>query len=470
VKDGKADIAVFASVFNQLLQQKRLYIDLFDNKDPLFYFFYTLFLGVFQDAGPAIWETVLIIGNLILFVILISSMKVLRPIYIFLMGITFIYLNYFFVYRPYFPYLQTLLFLLISILLILKGKAFLGGLFFALSITTRLTVLFFYPSLIILLIVIYKHKHKKILLKVLLMMLGTGLGLTLVCIILLFRGEFWGYIDIIRYNLFIYPKNIIGYYDLPIGFIPFVTKTAKLFSWGFVLLWAIVFLFIIYILVFKNHNLKQKNPTFLAILSMSIWFNIGGAIYLSTGFFWPHYFQLLFFSISLNMTLVLCHFAMTIPNSKYSFTFWILSFTIIFSSGFLGKSYVTESINNFYQVKYFDFSIYSNREDSLEACLLGDIRLDQIDYAVVARNSYKLVPAFSPDNLQLSCKCFYQLETFEEQQLLEFYTCLSREPDIVFTYPESEETRMYLDSIEGILQANFTIYKTCDDINVWVRK
>ena len=58
----QSDAGVFYSVFHQLAQGRRLYAEVFDHKDPLFYAPHAAAYAMLGLSGPMVWETMLSAG------------------------------------------------------------------------------------------------------------------------------------------------------------------------------------------------------------------------------------------------------------------------------------------------------------------------------------------------------------------------------------------------------------------------
>jgi hypothetical protein len=196
------DSGVFYSVFHQLSQGRRLYVDVFDHKDPLFYAPHAVAYTLAGLPGPIIWETILSLALVGGAVLLTARLGV--PAYARLpLAAAFAMLHFLpGVYEPLHTYHQGIVLVVVSLALAASGRPLLAGAVFGLAVLSKMPLAALLPALAALAVLSLPAASSAGAIRTMGHVLA-GLLASLLVVLggLLLRGEITGYGDAILQNL-----------------------------------------------------------------------------------------------------------------------------------------------------------------------------------------------------------------------------------------------------------------------------
>lgn len=259
------DARVFTSVFYQLAQGKALYTEIFDHKDPVFHYLYSIAFKLFEARGPMIFETIISIGIILLITLLLFRA---RLFWVDRLSVLVFFLVLFFSPRVYYPihtYHLAVLFFLVSLYLSEHHLFFFSGVLFSLSIFTRFPMIAFLPALLFYKIPVqylFQTDNRVLLLKPLFQkVLGAMSGAFMVIFVMILRNEFSGYIDVLMIN-FSYSKNLPLVVAEITKFPPLSVHLRDIYSPILVNFWIVISIVNVLLLVyyFLQTVLRDRSP------------------------------------------------------------------------------------------------------------------------------------------------------------------------------------------------------------------
>lgn len=212
-----SDAGVFYSVFHQLSQGQRLYVDVFDHKDPLFYAGHTLAYLAVGLRGPMVWEGILS------FVLLVGVLELGARCRLGLIARTVLALAFAAVhflppvYIPVHTYQQALALVLLALVLAAGGRPGLAGAAFAAAVASKLPVVTLAPAFCVF-VALSGSGASAWRGRLLRAALGAAAMAGLVVVALYVRGELGGYVDALRVNLLypsLNPPDVTSFIETP---------------------------------------------------------------------------------------------------------------------------------------------------------------------------------------------------------------------------------------------------------------
>lgn len=493
----QSDASVFYSVFSQINKGLRLYTDLFDHKDPAFYYLYSVFYHFFNFKGPMIWDTLISWLDVALIICFFrkTNLEFIEKAVLLFIFCAFNWLPQ--AYSPVHTYHQAILFFLLTLVLIINSNKFmtlLAGIACILMVFTRFTLIVFVP---LFLIMLFLKDIKRIKSRVAYFITGAFMcGLSLL-FFLAVRGELTGYIDAFLLNLhmpsvypFIMSENNIVFPSLW----EHITSLYKTLTIYFLLVLTILNIFFFIRNLIKNWNIFlqtknppqiekpgffykfrafitsdaiQKNPLVLITSITAIYLFFGVWFILNVASFWPHYYQTMSLVILFALTSVLLWIRNEHKLNKaklVSRTASILS-VLLFSLSGVFSLYHPLGINleNL-------FSKSENLDEEMYNLISERYGIDDdIRFGLLSQTIDSWLLAAVPDNFHFKCRLFYQFPFFSNKIIEDYEVCLANSHlDVIFVAPYSISMNdSYNSAIQKMLSSEYRYVSNYNQFEVW---
>ena len=199
----RSDAGVFYSMFHQLAQGRRLYTDVFDHKDPLFYVAHTVAYATVGPIGPMLWETVLS-ASLIVGIVALAGRLGLTWAGRVCVAATFVVLHFLpSIYVPMHTYQQGIALLIWSLVAASRSWSLVAGLLLGAAIFSKLPLAASGPAVLLLCILgpvgpeswsVARRRAGRL-------ALGVATTAAFVLGALALRGELAGFVDAVLQNI-----------------------------------------------------------------------------------------------------------------------------------------------------------------------------------------------------------------------------------------------------------------------------
>jgi hypothetical protein len=273
------DMGWFLSISSFVQNGYRLYADIFEIKDPLFFYTAAVSLKIFGTTGPYLIDVALITMSAPIAYLIARSMK-LSELASKLSAICFIIVLTGAYYQTFRTQIFGIFMFLLCMLFILKGKWFFAGCAAVAVVGFKMPIAAYLIGLIPLV-----YALRPTLRKLMEFLLGTLFSLGSLIGLLLLRGEFQGYLNMIRENI-----NYASGYQTMEGM-----RAGPL---GHLLIWdgdtgkARTLLFACFVISYVYIRTSAIENSKLILNSM--WGVFGGTfLFLSLTALWPHHLQIL---------------------------------------------------------------------------------------------------------------------------------------------------------------------------------
>ena len=209
------DPSVFYAIFYQLSLGRRLYVDIFDNKDPLFFYVYGVFYWLLGVLGPMMCETLIGIGMLLVLNNLMRRMLLSAWMRAFALLFFVVLVYHASVYQALHTYHFSMLLLLLSIECAMAGRVALAGCALALMTAAKMTMVPCCPAVGLYVLVHAMPDSFRSVLRAAAVLVGAYLlTLLLIGAFMFIRGELLGYGDAVRVNMF--SAHMVAQWKCPI--------------------------------------------------------------------------------------------------------------------------------------------------------------------------------------------------------------------------------------------------------------
>lgn len=467
-----SDAGVFNAVFYQLSQGRRLYRDVFDHKDPLFYYLYTAARIVFGASGPMLWEMLISLSTIgVLFLILrrIGYGPLLS------LGCVLTYLAFYFsprIYAPLHTYHQALLFLFLALYLALTGRIALAGGAYAAAVLSKLTVLAFAPSVIVgVAFPLVRYGLRPLRQRFARWSLGAvtvGLG---VAIWMLARGELAGYLDAVQVNLRY--ADIFASAVAPNRPFPQMRVTLGQPLLWFLLLSAVVLGARLAFIALQARRLAtveeaERNEILssVGLVGAAVGSVLAWMVILLQGAWFGHYFM------SVAPSIFLC--AASLPTTvRAALPRQLLARPIAsLGASAIGIVMITGGFAPLgsFSARAMKCPEWNRREnDPTFAACARQFVPNGGRFAVVGSNAGYTAAGATPEDFVLVCRLFYQFPWLGEQLISEFVDCLANRPDVVFVRPLLYFDAATTERIRKVISQRYQPIGQCGDTAVWRR-
>jgi len=296
------DMGIFLSVSSLLTKGYKLYKDVFEIKDPIFFYSAAGMIKIFGLRGAFLIDFILITMSPICSYAAMKNLE-FRKLTCFISSILFTLTLTGVFYQPFRTQIFGILLLIISISMIGKNN-FLVGVLLSIIFFTKMNLIVFYP-VIVLLILQRKQNYLKNFRNI---ALGYAASSSLIVIFMVARGEFKPYIDMIRVN-FRYADSYQKIVGLPEGiFGHFKLWNSNLQSFSYYL----VALILIAIFIRSNGPQSLSRIQIGALISI----NISTFFFLGLTNLWVHHLQILSLSLLINFA---CAFEVLLKSDLFQY-------------------------------------------------------------------------------------------------------------------------------------------------------
>jgi hypothetical protein len=284
------DMGIFLSVSSMLTKGYKLYTDIFDNKDPIFYYSAAGMMNIFGLRGAFLIDFILIAISPICSYKALKNLE-FRIVTSFVSSVLFTLALTGGFYQPFRTQILGIVLLIVSLALIGKNN-FVVGVLLSIVFFTKLNLIVFFPVFIAL---IFK-KNFKFIKNSIEVLLGFLFFSSLMIVIMIARGEFSGYVGMVQTN-FRYAESYQKIVGLPEGIIGHLNLWNS--NYGSLIYYITALALIAIFLQINSINLLNRNQRVLLITV-----NISTFIFLGLTNLWAHHLQILAFSTLINFAAI----------------------------------------------------------------------------------------------------------------------------------------------------------------------
>lgn len=461
-----SDSGVFYVVFDRLASGARLYAEVFDHKDPLFYAFYTVAYALIGIDGPMLWETALTLGALAL-AVLVARQAGLGLAGQLLAGLGFF--AFFLHPAAYFPIHsnhQAIALALGALAAGLARRDRLAGVLMAAVLLTKLTHALYLPALVLCILAFDPHPlNRAALVRVLRMGIAALVVVSLSMLALLSTGTLAGYLDVLRVNV-----DYQAQYDqiqarfwrgTPSGPVEMLREQmspallgvhAALFALGALSL-------------FVPARLQEGRRARAVLLTSAGLASVAAtALILDSSYAWPHYYEVLALPALLTALAGLTAIRRLLDN----FWFGAAAIALYLTAGILSGALSTLPS----YVGWVEGQRRSDtQEQNLRPCIVEQMRAaGATAFATIGSNRPVQAARLVAPGARLVCRAFYQFPWFSGPILDEFLRCIATgEPEIIF----QRDVDFPLDidrPLAAALRDRYAVQANCGDITVLRRR
>lgn len=461
-----SDSGVFYAVFDRLARGDRLYADVFDHKDPLFYLFYTASYALLGIAGPMLWETCLTLGGLAL-AVLVGRLAGLG-----LAGQAIAALGFagFFVHpAAYFPIHsnhQALTLALAALALGLARRDWLAGALMGAVLLSKLTHALFLPALALCILAFDPQPPSRASLARLLRMGAAALGvIALGTLGLLAVGSLPGYLDALQVNVRYqaqYDRIQALYWPgtpgSPLEMIREQMSPALLGVNAALLLSALA-------AALWPRRLDpgaRARATLLAASGLAA--ANAAALILDSSYAWPHYYEVL------ALPALIAAIAGLAAGAGRWLRGWVAPAAV---AGYVAVAALSGALSPApSHIGWAEGQRSSDEQEAyLQPCIVEQMQASgATTFASTGGNRAVQAARLVPPGARLVCRAFYQFPWFSGTVLDEFLTCVaSQQPEIIFQrgadFPLDIERPLAV-----ALRDGYEYQASCGDIDVLRRR
>lgn len=473
-----SDAGVFNAIFYQMSLGRKLYRDVFDIKEPLFFHGYAFFRHLFGIGGPMLWETLLTLLTIgVLFRIawragLSAGMSLCAVL---------TYLLFYFnpdIYQPLHTYHQALFLMLLAFALALEDRPVPAGAAVALALWSKATLATFIPALAIAVSLPLVRRHGTGALPRLLRFAAGGalVGLSIV-VFLAVRSELRGYRDVVQTN-FEYTELIsaaLNWKNDPVG------RTAEVVGRPMLVVLAVatgiiggVGAVIVHALRRRGHDPSSGTLSRLGLLGIALGCLAGTTLILFQAAWFNHYFASLapgafFVAIALGSGLRL------LPLHRMAaFGSWAGAVALPVAA--LATGFFPTSALSYHAPSCPVLPGSDVHDPQFVHCLRGLTFESDAPrtFAIVGPNSSDSPAASMPKDFRLGCRLFFQFPWHGHRLLNEFADCLDGDVDVVVAenliHFEQPRDQVMARRIDSIIRGRFDLVGQCGRFMIWERR
>ena len=468
----RSDAGVFYSVFHQLAQGRRLYAEVFDHKDPLFYAPHATAYALVGLPGPMVWET-LVSAVLVLAVVLLGRQLGLPPLGRLAVAATFAVLHFLpDVYVPLHTYHQGIALLILALVAAAAGRPLVAGGLFGAAILSKLPLVAMLPAM--LLLAAFGHASPASWWaagqRVTRALAGVLATVAAVLAALLARGELGGYGDAILQNLAYPTLNVSVATSFRQGSNLWDRATSLLTTPLVVAYLALLGIAAAVVIVAFARRLAAAELR-SAVLALAV--GIGAFAMLRTASWWSHHFQVagLAFALVVVPTMLLLR-RLSRPLSLGGTLALVLGVGGLLLSPRLAGTYALQPL----ELRAADPCDLQERPgrrapSRRECALLGETWPDGTRFATIQQNESGALAAWTGPEMRLACRLFYQFPWFRPELLDELADCLERgEVDVIFKAPLGYDVPRLQRRLDRVLRRDFELVRRHGDVEVWQRR
>jgi hypothetical protein len=479
------DIGFFYSIFHIMSHGEKLYTEVLEIKDPVFFYLNTIFYSLLGQKGPMILELLLSITMVISIGVIGYRLKINLLGKAILLGIFIIIAFTSPAYVILHTYHQPICFFLVIICLTLskrtRGNAILCGILFSIMIFSKLLFLLLFPAILVAVLLFDQLEQpitfNQIKKKTIYFLGGILAGFLAIIIIMLIRGEMSGYIDMNMLQ--------IHYYQIKNDVLGFPKATTFQFlefylGSGFILFLTLVTEFCLFFsikpLVSLSRREKQKTLldidskfTYVCIFSLCSILGILGVTHFTH--LWQHHLQPMSLAITMgilplfvspwikkkplitNLSILACVICVVVTS---------VPFTILRST--IG-TYKPEISRTFNGQDYWS----QNEEINVLLDSLHKTKNRNLNYVTLQMNYPGFISTILPDYMKFNC--VYLSQGPIANSFTQFNSCInSKKIDVIFKM-SIDYTDNMPDLEQGISDAlkNFHVVMQYGGYDVYVR-
>jgi hypothetical protein len=476
-----SDAGVFDAIFYQMSLGRKLYRDVFDIKDPLFFHGYAAFRELFGISGPMLWETVLTLLTVaVLFRIAWRVGLSAGPSLLAVLTYCAFYFNPA-IYQPLHTYHQALFFLLLALALALEDRPLPAGVAAALALWSKATLVTFLPAVLVAVALpAYRRREGGVVQRLARFVLGGSASSAVVVLVLAALGELRGYGDVLRAN-FAYTDLIstaLNWHNDPVGRLRAVVGVPMLVILGLAL--GVIAVAGARALVELRRPRGEGDPdqphdgarSAIGVLAVALGCFAGCGLILRQAAWFNHYFAALapgaFFTA---IGLPLAWRRLPLPG-RATVSAW--------ASGVLLAGAAVTGFFPANGISYHAPSCPFSRGDVPDAELARCVRAIPFasppgrTFAMVGPNSNDSPVASLPPEFVLGCRLFFQFPWHGPRLLDELIGCLDHDVDVVvaenLTHFERPEDQRTAKTIDTIIRGKFDLVGQCGRFTVWERR
>lgn len=474
-----SDAGVFNAMFYQMSLGRKLYRDVFDIKDPLFFHGYAFFRQLLGIAGPMTWETILTLLTIgVLFRIawragLSAGMSLFAVM---------AYLVFYFnpnIYQPIHTYHQSLFLLLLGFALAVEDRPLPAGVSVALALWSKATLAAFLPAIAVAVALpICRRQPAGALPRLFRFTAACGVTGSLVAVLLAMSGEFRGYVDVVKAN-FGYTAIIsaaLGWHNDPFG------RTREILGLPMLMIFTVATVTIsaggVLILYRVARSARRDEGTGassnLGLIGVAVGCLAGAGLILFQAAWFNHYFASLapgaFFA-----TVALACLLRRLPFSRLAAVGSWIGTCVLLAGALMTGFFPTSGLS--YRAPSCPFPPDSDVQDPDFVRCLRTITFAPArtrTFAVVGPNANDTPVASMPADFIVGCRLFFQFPWNGQRMLDEFATCVARDVDVVIAedllHFERPPHKAMARRIDSAVQRHFNLVGQCGRFRIWERK
>ena len=450
----EVDPGIFTSIFGRLRAGDKLYVEIFDNKSPLFFYTGTLMSYVFGPRGLFVLDAILIIACAVLGALIGREVGLSRYGILASGVITAALVTNPITYVSGMTQLCAMTLLLGATLMSLRGQVVAGGALCALAVLFKLPMIVFLPPFVIFGLI--AHGRQAVIRAVLGASATTGIVLAIVAV----RGELSGYFGAIRVNA--------GYTDLALetfGSDPAPRGTASFVFNTFqepALLWPALWTVAAALLAARFIALGTREHGFVETLRvnafavLALGFMGSAAVYFLVSAFFEHHLQVFALPASLAAIFLLAN----VKLDRWSVPAVVLPVILALASlwGIPGDLGEIDELADRWEAL-----------DSAPAQLVEDTigvtdEDEPVTIAMASETAERGMLYFLDDGYEFDCRYVLHQPWFGEDRLDEHLECLADGPDVIVdfepasTYIAGSDTyAAYWEGVYAILDADYEL-------------
>lgn len=463
-----SDSGVFYAVFHRIAQGERLYADVFDHKDPLFYLFYTAGYALLGDAGPMVWETALTLVSLGLAVLICRQLRLgFSSTALVALGFFAFFLHPY-SYLPVHTNHQAIALALGAAALGLARRDLLAGVLLGAMVLTKLTYALFIPSLALLALASAERPFVQPSLARLARIAAGGLLAAAAGLLaLLLSGSLWAYLDVIRLNVRYqaeYAQIRALYWPYTPGS-PLDVLAADLSPALLAAHLALLLAGVAGALWPAGRAADAPGRGRMLALALGAALAIGAAAYLlASSYAWPHYYQAVALPTLLAAIAGVAPHQRRLARPKLALPLLALYGLLAVASGALSP------VPSYLELRRPQRAAEAD-ERQLRPCIVEQAEAAGArTFATLGSNDPVQAARLVPPGLRLQCRSFYQFPWFHGAILEELAECLeTQRPDLVFQrawhFPLDVEARL-----SEVLARDYQRHTGCGQLVVWRRR
>jgi hypothetical protein len=477
---------IFNSEFVQVSRGVPLYSGVWEHKDPVYFYVYSIFERLFGLTGPMICETLISLGMIAVLLAIARRLGMPALVATACTGICLLYLFSPNVYWPMNTYHLALLLCFTSVLLALYGRLAVAGGVFAAAVFANMPMAAFGPAALAIPVVSAAPDWSSVWHRCRAWIIGAVAFTLILVLTLLVRGELFGYIGVIQSNL-TYSSILqaaVGIVNHP--FYNFENTVGRLCAFAMVCLAAILS-FVVVLRVIRQlkaardpaDNSAQRQLT--GVMVAAVLAGAAGAVILHIASYFADYFECLtplFFLLPVSFASLLGTIDLGIGRRFQSVTLrgqrlavagvLALAVVMIFS-GFVTPTALAGPP----QQMSLAFMAVNSVDPAVSTCIdKYPFAHQSTTFASIGTNVFA-VECLVPPNMHLACALMYQFPWQGDFVLDEFKSCLAVRPQIVFVEPLLYFTGSnagYKTELLATLHAHFEMIGSCYLEEIWQRK